>query len=110
MREADIWVRYRTSTNSNHHQPVFDNRLERDFAVAAPNQVSLHSSPEYTALYHLVQQHLGLARKGGRGVPCDPGVDRPAVAPLDKLGSVSMLLIGDTFHIRAQTSLPLNSH
>ena len=49
MREADIWVRYRrryrTSSDSNHHQPVFDNRLERDFTVAAPNQVSLRFEP-----------------------------------------------------------------
>ncbi len=43
MREAGVWVRdrrrYRATTNSNHRQPVFENRLKRDFAVAVPNQV-----------------------------------------------------------------------
>ncbi len=43
MREAGVWVRYRrryrSTTNSNHRQPVFENRLERDFAVEAPDHV-----------------------------------------------------------------------
>jgi len=43
MREAGIQVRYRkkykVTTNSNHKQPVFDNRLNRQFDVASPNQV-----------------------------------------------------------------------
>lgn len=44
MRETGVWVRYRrrhrVTTNSNHRQPVFDeNRLQRDFAVTAPDQV-----------------------------------------------------------------------
>jgi putative transposase len=43
MREAGVWVRYRrryrTTTNSNHRQPVFENRLKRDFSVQGPNQV-----------------------------------------------------------------------
>ena len=43
MREAGVWVRYRrryrVTTNSKHDQPVFENRLERQFAVAAPDQV-----------------------------------------------------------------------
>jgi len=43
MREADVWVRYRrrdrVTTNSRHRQPVFDNRLQRHFAVKAPDHV-----------------------------------------------------------------------
>ncbi|MCP3881826.1 MAG: IS3 family transposase [Sulfitobacter sp.] len=43
MREAGVWVRYRrryrATTNSNHRQPVFENRLERDFSVDAPDHV-----------------------------------------------------------------------
>jgi transposase InsO family protein len=43
MREAGVWVRYqrryRVTTNSDDHQPVFENRLERDFSVPAPDQV-----------------------------------------------------------------------
>ncbi len=43
MREARVWVRYRrryrVTTDSNHRQPVFPNRLERDFEANAPNQV-----------------------------------------------------------------------
>jgi transposase InsO family protein len=43
MRAAGVWVRYRrryrTTTNSNHRQPVFENRLERKFSVDAPDRV-----------------------------------------------------------------------
>lgn len=43
MGEAGIWVRYRrryrATTNSNHKQPVFPNRLERNFEAEGPNQV-----------------------------------------------------------------------
>ena len=43
MREAGAWVRYRrryrATTNSNHRQPVFENRLGRDFSVDAQDQV-----------------------------------------------------------------------
>jgi len=43
MREAGVWVRYRrryrATTNSDHRQPVFENRLERAFAVDAPDHV-----------------------------------------------------------------------
>jgi len=43
MREAGVWVRYRrryrVTTNSDHRQPVFANRLERDFSARGPNQV-----------------------------------------------------------------------
>ena len=43
MREAGVWVRYRrryrATTNSNHRQPVFENRLERDFPIDAPDHV-----------------------------------------------------------------------
>jgi putative transposase len=43
MREAGAWVRYRrryrATTNSNHRQPVFDNRLGRDFSADAQDQV-----------------------------------------------------------------------
>jgi transposase InsO family protein len=43
MREAGVWVRYRrryrVTTNSDHRQPVFPNRLERDFRTDAVDQV-----------------------------------------------------------------------
>jgi len=43
MREADVQVRhrekYKVTTNSNHKRPVFENRLNRQFDVAAPNQI-----------------------------------------------------------------------
>lgn len=43
MRQAGIWVRYhrryRVTTDSNHSQPVFSNRLERNFLVKEPDQV-----------------------------------------------------------------------
>ena len=43
MREAGVWVRYRrryrVTTDSNHRQPVFENRLERDFSVEVPDHV-----------------------------------------------------------------------
>jgi transposase InsO family protein len=43
MREAGVWVRYRrryrATTNSNHRQAVFENRLERNFEVEAPDHV-----------------------------------------------------------------------
>ena len=43
MREAGIQVKYRkkykVTTNSNHKQPVFENRLNRQFDVARPNRV-----------------------------------------------------------------------
>jgi len=31
--------KYKVTTNSNHKQPVFDNLLNREFAVARTNQV-----------------------------------------------------------------------
>lgn len=43
MREAGVGVRYRkkykVTTNSNHQQPVFDNLLQRQFAVSLPDHV-----------------------------------------------------------------------
>lgn len=43
MREADVAAKsrrkYKVTTNSNHRQPVFENRLKREFDVARPNQV-----------------------------------------------------------------------
>ena len=43
MREAGVGVpyrrRYRVTTNSAHSQPVFPNRLQRGFRVAAPDRV-----------------------------------------------------------------------
>ena len=43
MKKADIMVRYRkkykTTTNSNHDYPVYENLLERNFYSTAPNQV-----------------------------------------------------------------------
>jgi putative transposase len=42
MREAGVQVRYRkkykVTTNSNHKQPVFENKLNRQFDVAGPDQ------------------------------------------------------------------------
>ena len=42
MREAGVKARYRrkyrVTTNSNHRQPVFENVLEREFDVSAPDQ------------------------------------------------------------------------
>lgn len=43
MKEANVKVKqrrkYKVTTNSNHKQPVFDNLLNRDFAVAQTDQV-----------------------------------------------------------------------
>lgn len=43
MKEANVQVRhrkkYKVTTNSNHKQPVFESRLQRQFEVAQPNQV-----------------------------------------------------------------------
>jgi transposase InsO family protein len=43
MRKAGVQVRYRkkykVTTDSDHKQPVFDNKLNRQFDVAKPNQV-----------------------------------------------------------------------
>ena len=43
MQKAGVWVRYRrryrSTTNSNHRQPVFENRLSRNFTVDAPDHV-----------------------------------------------------------------------
>jgi len=43
MREAGVWVRlrrrYRATTQRNHRKVVFPNRLQRDFAPSALNQV-----------------------------------------------------------------------
>jgi putative transposase len=43
MQEADVWVRYRkrfkVTTNSKHHHPLFDNHLKRQFDVTEPDCV-----------------------------------------------------------------------
>ena len=43
MRDAGVQVRhrkkYKVTTNSNHKQPVFDNKLDRQFDVETPSQV-----------------------------------------------------------------------
>ena len=43
MREAGVQVKhrrkYKVTTHSDHKQPVFENKLNRQFDVAAPNQV-----------------------------------------------------------------------
>lgn len=43
MREAGVWAgyrrRYRVTTDSDHRQPVFENRLKREFSVDAPERV-----------------------------------------------------------------------
>lgn len=42
MREAGVLVRYRkrykVTTDSDHQEPLFPNRLQRDFEAQAPNQ------------------------------------------------------------------------
>jgi len=42
MKEAGVWVRYRkkykVTTNSKHKKPLFNNELNRQFTVAAPNR------------------------------------------------------------------------
>ena len=43
MREAGVQVKhrrkYKVTTNSDHKQPVFENKLNRQFDVAIPDQV-----------------------------------------------------------------------
>jgi putative transposase len=43
MKEAGVWVRYRkrfkVTTNSKHHHPVCENRLQRQFDVTEPDRV-----------------------------------------------------------------------
>ena len=43
MKEAEVRAKqikkYKVTTNSNHKQPVFENRLNREFAVAQPDRV-----------------------------------------------------------------------
>jgi transposase InsO family protein len=43
MKEAGVWVRYRkrfkVTTDSQHQQPVFENRLQRQFDVTEPDRV-----------------------------------------------------------------------
>lgn len=43
MREVGVQVRcrkkYKVTTDSNHQQPVFENKLNRQFDVDKPNQV-----------------------------------------------------------------------
>ena len=43
MREAGVQARqrkkYKVTTNSNHRQPIFENRLSRQFDVSQPNRV-----------------------------------------------------------------------
>ncbi|WP_372001173.1 IS3 family transposase [Shewanella sp. 10N.286.51.B2] len=42
MKEANVWVRYKkkykTTTNSNHKKPVYDNELKQDFDVQRASQ------------------------------------------------------------------------
>lgn len=42
MREANVWVRYKkkykSTTNSDHNKPVYQNELRQNFTVAAPDQ------------------------------------------------------------------------
>lgn len=42
MKEAGVWVRYRkkyrVTTNSKHKKPLFNNELNRQFTVTAPNR------------------------------------------------------------------------
>ena len=42
MKEANVWVRYKkkykSTTNSDHNKPVYDNELTQNFDVKLPNQ------------------------------------------------------------------------
>ena len=42
MREANVWVRYKkkykATTNSAHNKPIYQNELEQNFAVTAPDK------------------------------------------------------------------------
>ena len=48
MRETGVQVRqrkkYQVTTNSNHQQPVFENKLSRQFDVANPDQAYVATS------------------------------------------------------------------
>jgi len=47
MRETGVQVRrrkkYKVTTGSNHKQPVFENKPNRQFDVAIPNQYEMES-------------------------------------------------------------------
>jgi len=42
MKEANVWVRYKkkykSTTNSEHNKPLYNNELKQNFTVAQPNQ------------------------------------------------------------------------
>ena len=42
MREANVWVRYKkkykATTNSDHNKPIYQNEIEQNFAVTAPDK------------------------------------------------------------------------
>ena len=42
MKEANVWVRYKkkykATTNSDHNKPIYQNELEQNFTVTAPNK------------------------------------------------------------------------
>jgi putative transposase len=42
MKEANVWVRYKkkykSTTNSKHNKPIYDNELKQDFDFQQPNQ------------------------------------------------------------------------
>ena len=42
MKEANVWVRYKkkykSTTNSEHNKPIYDNELKQDFDFQQPNQ------------------------------------------------------------------------
>jgi hypothetical protein len=63
MRAAGVWVRYRrryrVTTDSNHRQPVFPNRLERDFVASGPNQPVLPSVPSQPSLTYDIDGFKG---------------------------------------------------
>ncbi len=41
MREANVWVRYKkkykSTTNSDHNKPIYQNELKQNFVVTAPD-------------------------------------------------------------------------
>lgn len=42
MREANVWVRYKkkykSTTNSDHNKPIYQNELKQYFSVAEPDK------------------------------------------------------------------------
>ena len=83
MRETGVQVRqrkkYKVTTNSNHEQPVFENKLNRQFDVASPNQATVGDITRRLAVsgscYRSILQkdswlEYEFADEGGFGMQC----------------------------------------